>query len=65
MSGFLEQTVGDLRVRIEKVPDAAQVSEPQFARLPLPPNLPERPKVLRFGSSFRPADQKVKNDQSA
>jgi len=53
----------DLRVRIEKVADAAQVSEPQFASLPLPPNMPECPDVLRVGSSFHTARQRVRNDQ--
>jgi anaerobic selenocysteine-containing dehydrogenase len=55
----------DLRVHIEKVADGAQVSEPQFASLPLPPNLPERPDVLRVGSSFHTAQQRVRNDQSS
>jgi hypothetical protein len=56
----------DLRVRLEKVADAQegqeQMSEPQFAALPTPPHLPERPKVLRFGASFTTAQQRVKND---
>ncbi|MBI2739075.1 MAG: molybdopterin oxidoreductase family protein [Rhodospirillales bacterium] len=56
----------DLRVRLEKVADAEdgqeQASEPQFAALPTPPHLPERPKVLRFGASFMTAQQRVKND---
>jgi anaerobic selenocysteine-containing dehydrogenase len=52
----------DLRVRIEKVAATDQVSEPQFAPLPTPPGLPERPKVLRIGSSFRTAQQRVRND---
>jgi anaerobic selenocysteine-containing dehydrogenase len=43
----------DLRVRIEKVPAEEGVSEPQFATLPVPPNLPKRPDVLRYGAGFR------------
>ncbi|MDP3239988.1 MAG: molybdopterin oxidoreductase family protein, partial [Reyranella sp.] len=45
----------DLRVRIEKVPAEEGVSEPQFATLPVPPNLPQRPDVLRYGAGFRAA----------
>jgi anaerobic selenocysteine-containing dehydrogenase len=43
----------DLRVRIEKVSAEEGVSEPQFATLPVPPNLPQRPDVLRYGAGFR------------
>lgn len=52
----------DLRVRIEKVSDGDAVSEPQFAPLPLPPNLAGRPKILRTGESFRTAEQRLRND---
>ena len=45
----------DLRVRIEKVAADAGVSEPQFAALPNPPHMPERPDVLRYGEGFRAA----------
>jgi anaerobic selenocysteine-containing dehydrogenase len=45
----------DLRVRIEKVAAEEGVSEPQFATLPVPPNLPQRPDVLRYGAGFRAA----------
>jgi hypothetical protein len=31
------------------------VSEPQFATLQVPPNLPQRPDVLRYGAGFRAA----------
>jgi anaerobic selenocysteine-containing dehydrogenase len=48
----------DLRVRLEKAPAEDQlaedqVSEPQFATLPMPPHSPERPDVLRYGGRFR------------
>ena len=43
----------DLRVRIEKVAAEQGVSEPQFATLPLPPHMPKRPDVLRYGAEFR------------
>jgi len=52
----------DLRVHIAKAEAPDQMSEPQFAPLSLPPNLPTRPKVLRVGSSLRTADQSIKND---
>ena len=58
----------DLRVRIEKAgtADAAEVapevaaeaeaeagqSEPQFAPLPVPPGLAERPDILRYGRKY-------------
>jgi hypothetical protein len=29
------------------------VSEPQFTTLPMPPHLPKRPDVLRYGADFR------------
>jgi sulfite dehydrogenase (quinone) subunit SoeA len=48
----------DLRVRLEKAPaedqvPEDQVSEPQFATLPMPPHSPARPDVLRYGGRFR------------
>jgi anaerobic selenocysteine-containing dehydrogenase len=52
----------DLRVRIEKVAAPALASEPQFAPLPTPPNLANRPKILRIGSTFRTAEQRIRND---
>ncbi len=45
----------DLRVRVEKIAAGDSVSEPQFATLPVPPHLPERPGVLRYGAGFRAA----------
>ena len=47
----------DLRVRIEKVAPGAEVIEPQFDTLPLPPHLPKRPDILRYGADFRAAKQ--------
>ncbi|MHA1568923.1 MAG: molybdopterin oxidoreductase family protein, partial [Alphaproteobacteria bacterium] len=53
----------DLRVRIEK-PAAgestgeAEETAPQFAALALPPGLPKRPKILRYGASFRKARER-------
>jgi anaerobic selenocysteine-containing dehydrogenase len=43
----------DLRVRIEKVAAGDGMSEPQFADLPVPPHLPQRPEALRYGADFR------------
>ncbi len=43
----------DLRVRIEKAPAEDEVSEPRAPMLALPPGLPERPSVLRYGVKFR------------
>ncbi|MCW5737413.1 MAG: molybdopterin oxidoreductase family protein [Enhydrobacter sp.] len=43
----------DLRVRIEKVAPGPELSEPQFSAVPLPPHLPKRPDVLRYGAGFR------------
>ena len=43
----------DLRVRIEKAAPGAELSEPQFDTLPLPPHLPKRPEILRYGAGFR------------
>jgi sulfite dehydrogenase (quinone) subunit SoeA len=43
----------DLRVRIEKVKAGDGLTEPQFAPLPSPPHLPERPNILRYGALFR------------
>ena len=43
----------DLRVRIEKAPAEEAVSEPRAPALALPPGLPERPAVLRYGAKFR------------
>jgi anaerobic selenocysteine-containing dehydrogenase len=43
----------DLRVRIEKVPATDGVTEPRFEPLPMPPHLPQRPSVLRYGAKFR------------
>ncbi len=43
----------DLRVRLEKAAAAHDVTEPQFARVKLPPHLPERPGILRYGAQFR------------
>jgi len=43
----------DLRVRIEKcAPGEEEVSEPQFADLPLPPGLEPAPEVNRFGADL-------------
>ena len=47
----------DLRVRIEKVAPGAELSEPQFAPLPLPPHLPKRPDILKYGADFRTANR--------
>ncbi|HXP32251.1 MAG TPA: molybdopterin oxidoreductase family protein [Stellaceae bacterium] len=44
----------DLRVRIEKVAAASETA-PQFAPQALPPGLPERQRVLRYGAEFRAA----------
>jgi sulfite dehydrogenase (quinone) subunit SoeA len=43
----------DLRVRIEKAPATAHLSEPQFATLKSP-RLSPRPDVLRYGAASRP-----------
>ena len=44
----------DLKVRLEKAPAAeAGTSGPEFAPVGLPPGMPERPKVLRYGANFR------------
>jgi anaerobic selenocysteine-containing dehydrogenase len=48
----------DLRVRIEKVPAGESLTEPRFAALPVPPNLPKRPEVLRYGADFRAANER-------
>jgi anaerobic selenocysteine-containing dehydrogenase len=48
----------DLRVKIEKVAAEDGVTEPQFAALPLPPHMPERPAVLRYGGIFRQAAER-------
>src|SRR5216683_2927865 len=45
----------DLRVRIEKAPVGEQMTEPQFAVLPVPPRAPVRPAILRYGAKFRAA----------
>ncbi len=50
----------DLRVRIEPLAPGESAGEaeetaPQFAALALPPGLPARPKILRYGASFRKA----------
>ncbi|MFG1361133.1 molybdopterin oxidoreductase family protein [Xanthobacter pseudotagetidis] len=46
----------DLRVRLRKcLPEEAGFTEPQFARLPLPPNLQPAPDTLRFGAQFKEA----------
>jgi len=45
----------DLRVRVEKAPADDQMTEPRFASLPMPPHLPERPAILRYGARFRAA----------
>jgi anaerobic selenocysteine-containing dehydrogenase len=42
----------DLRVRIEKAPIEDAVTEPHFAKIAVPPHLPERPAVLRYGVRF-------------
>lgn len=47
----------DLTVRIEKVSAEEGVTEPAFAALPMPPNLPKRPEVLRYGADFRATDR--------
>jgi sulfite dehydrogenase (quinone) subunit SoeA len=44
----------DLRVRIEKAPAEAEVTEPHFAPAKPLPHLPERPSILRYGAKFRP-----------
>jgi anaerobic selenocysteine-containing dehydrogenase len=43
----------DLRVRIEKAPAEAEVTEPHFAPTKPLPHLPDRPAVLRYGAKFR------------
>jgi hypothetical protein len=43
----------DLRVRIEKAPAEAEVSEPHLPATKPPPQLPERPAILRYGARFR------------
>ena len=43
----------DLRVRIERDTDQAQLCEPRFARLPPPTGLPKPPDVLRYGATFK------------
>ena len=44
----------DLRVRIEKADEAeAGESAPQFAPLVVPPGLPERPSILRYGQMYK------------
>ncbi|HEX4078117.1 MAG TPA: molybdopterin oxidoreductase family protein [Rhizomicrobium sp.] len=43
----------DLRVKIEKVAVANETCEPQFPSLELPPDMPERPSILRYGAQFR------------
>jgi sulfite dehydrogenase (quinone) subunit SoeA len=45
----------DLRVRIDKVAAEDAVTEPHFAVLPMPPDSPARPAILRYGARFRAA----------
>ncbi|HEY3796168.1 MAG TPA: molybdopterin oxidoreductase family protein, partial [Bradyrhizobium sp.] len=45
----------DLRVKLEKAQLPNELSEPQFAALALPPDMPERPHILRYGAQFRAA----------
>jgi anaerobic selenocysteine-containing dehydrogenase len=50
----------DLRVRVEKASDLEPATaEPSFAPLPRPPGLPEPPRELRWGATFRPAGREV------
>ncbi|MCC0020944.1 MAG: molybdopterin-dependent oxidoreductase [Nitratireductor sp.] len=41
----------DLRVRVEKVEAGEAVTEPQFADLPLPPNMEKAPVISQFNAS--------------
>ncbi|MBS0520738.1 MAG: molybdopterin oxidoreductase family protein, partial [Proteobacteria bacterium] len=43
----------DLRVRIEKAPAEAGLTQPQFPTLPLPPDLPAPPRILRKMAGIR------------
>jgi anaerobic selenocysteine-containing dehydrogenase len=44
----------DMRVRIEKcAPGEVGATAPQFAPLPLPPDIPAAPRKLSFGAAFR------------
>jgi anaerobic selenocysteine-containing dehydrogenase len=43
----------DLRVKIEKAAVAEEGNQPQFGQLELPPGMPERPEVSRYGARFR------------
>jgi anaerobic selenocysteine-containing dehydrogenase len=43
----------DLRIRLEKAPAEAGLSEPRFATLTPPEDLPEAPAVLRYGERFK------------
>jgi anaerobic selenocysteine-containing dehydrogenase len=54
----------DLRVRVEKCTpeDAGIETAPQFAELPVPPGIPDPPRVNRFGEAFRPANATGKVD---
>jgi hypothetical protein len=46
----------DLRVRVEKAASqGVALSEPHFDTLPIPPSLPPRPSILRYGARFRAA----------
>ncbi|MCC7426550.1 MAG: molybdopterin oxidoreductase family protein [Alphaproteobacteria bacterium] len=45
----------DLRVRVEKAPAGAAVSEPAFKPLPVLPGVGRRPGILRYGEEIRAA----------
>ncbi|HWY13994.1 MAG TPA: molybdopterin oxidoreductase family protein [Rhizomicrobium sp.] len=49
----------DLRVKLEKAAVGMSVCTPQFARVKLPPDMPERPSVLRYGAEFRAEAEKT------
>ena len=50
----------DLHVKLEKAAMGTSVCTPQFARVKLPPDMPERPTVLRYGAEFRAEAEKTR-----
>jgi anaerobic selenocysteine-containing dehydrogenase len=50
----------DLRVKLEKAAVGTKVCAPQVARVKLPPDMPGRPSVLRYGAEFRAESEKTR-----
>jgi anaerobic selenocysteine-containing dehydrogenase len=55
----------DLRVRIEKcAPGEAKIGVPDFGTLNLPPDMPERPGILRYGRIYSRAWRRVRGREA-